>query len=453
MDLGEPVAQYYLCKSAKEEGLASKKEKPQTWAAIISKSDGGTAAILQWTWGQMDGKKQSRQRVYSSGKVNRNPVEQATLECKKMIKDKIRAGYTRCDEHFRAKNEIISADDDSNDCGDNGNDEKEVVTPPPHVMLAQSFDDNKKMFQPLPAKSRRSVPKGSSISKQAPIKEAHVMPKLDGIFCVANPITGELWSRSRVQITGLPHVEAAVKAMFSGKPQQTLTKLWIVGELYRHGWEFQRITGLVRRTKNTDDEDIRLIQYHVFDVILPPSNSNDNFTIRYKWLEDAFLSLSPSKNISGVDPVMRLTPAVWTNDLLGDVVKLHEQFVADGYEGAMIHPAGDPGYQQGKRSKWLLKYKTFLQEEFVCIDVLPQKFEGSNASGEAIAGAVLLKNDADHQFAATPNWTNPEKADLWRNRADYIGKIATVKFFCYTDGRRVPRFPVLVGFRDSADVG
>lgn len=49
---------------------------------------------LEWEWGAETGKMQHRERIYTSGKQNRTPMEQALLECKKMVKDKKNGGYT-----------------------------------------------------------------------------------------------------------------------------------------------------------------------------------------------------------------------------------------------------------------------------------------------------------------------------------------------------------------------
>ena len=45
---------------------------------------------------------------------------------------------------------------------------------------------------------------------------------------------------------------------------------------------------------------------------------------------------------------------------------------------------------------------------------------------------------------------NTEKKNIWDNQEDYLGKIATVKYFEKTP-KNIPRFPRLLGFRHPDD--
>lgn len=378
----------------------SKDEKKQIWKAIIEKLDNEQTRFT-WTWGYENGKSQIRERIYEKGKVNRTSWEQALLECRKMMKDKIRKGYNI----DKPSNTQIINDDLSNE---------DIVVPYP--MLAHKLEKYPEMYE-------------------AENQGAYVMPKLDGLYCLAHLPTGKLWSRQRVPIVGLPHIENAILKL---KNDIIPTSDWIVGELYNHGMGFQKITGLVRRTKhNLDDKDIQDIQFHVFDIIA----DDKPFYERYHFLKN-FLP-EQSTNI-------KLVEAIYVVSLQLCHKKMHKKYIDLGYEGIMIHPDDGPGYQQNKRTKWLLKYKTFMQEEFRCIEVLPLKHENKNH--EISTGSVRLVDSEGNQFNATPKFTEEEKKDLWINRKKYIGQIATVQFFCKTDEKKVPRFPVLIGFRHADDM-
>jgi ATP-dependent DNA ligase len=124
----------------------------------------------------------------------------------------------------------------------------------------------------------------------------------------------------------------------------------------------------------------------------------------------------------------------------------HAAAIADGYEGTMIRLDTAAPYESGKRSTTLLKRKESMQEEFECLDMTPQK----HCSSERL-GSVRLRNAAGVEFNARPAMSDADKAEIWEHKEEYTGKVATVTFFAYTDGG-VPRFPRIVGFRDSEDM-
>ena len=385
-----------------------KKGKQQIWRATIQKEESTGTTTLSWTWGQMNGKMQNKERTYTEGKQKRDATQQAELECRKMMKDKMRKGYA-----FDSNSAKMIIEDD-----------EEVIESAtgikvnaPHVMLAHNLEKYPEMYN-------------------TPEKGAYVMRKLDGLYAMAHVATGKLWSRQRVPFVGLPHIENAIRSLFSQVEGPKPT--WIVGELYRHGMEFQKITGLVRRSKHhLDDKEILDIQYHVFDVM----DSNNPFYKRYATL---------CKLIPKDTSVIKRVEAIYLPSLQQSYKNTHKKFTEEGYEGLMVHPDDGPGYQENKRTKWLLKYKTFQQEEYQCLDVLPLKH--SDKKGEASAGSVLLVDSKGNEFCATPKFTEEEKKNLWIHRKDYIGQIATVQFFCLTDEKKVPRFPVLIGFRHPDDM-
>ncbi len=384
-----------------------KNGKKYFWKATIKdcsdrKQDlDGSKTHLVWNWGQEGGKPQQRDRIYLKGKVKRTSWEQAELECMKMIKDKINKGYS-----FYKDSELIDDEEDDTSSSD------EVVVP--HVMLAQNLEKYPEMFS----------------------KGAHIMPKLDGIFCLANLATGKLWSRQRLPIEGLPHISEALLSMI--KKNSDLNVNWIVGELYYHGWNFNKISGIIRGAKTRDKPEQKQIEFHVFDAIIPDLP----FHARYAILKGL---LSGKKQNSEI----KLVDAVYVPSLKLSHKSMHQKITEQGYEGIMIHSDGGPGYQEDKRTKWLLKYKVFQQEEFICIEVNPSKH--TDKKGEITSGSVLLKDMSNNVFSATPKWTENEKKQLWIDKENYIGKYATVTFFSKSD-KEIPRFPILIGFRDADDM-
>jgi DNA ligase-1 len=100
------------------------------------------------------------------------------------------------------------------------------------------------------------------------------------------------------------------------------------------------------------------------------------------------------------------------------------------------------GLYENKRSKNLLKYKTFEDDEFEILDV----FEGQGKL-TGMVGQMLFESKSGKQFYSTVNGTQEYLTELWSQKDTLVGKLATVKYFELTiDG--VPRFPKVISIRD-----
>jgi DNA ligase-1 len=117
------------------------------------------------------------------------------------------------------------------------------------------------------------------------------------------------------------------------------------------------------------------------------------------------------------------------------VDKWYSDYVSEGYEGLMVRL--DKKYES-KRSKSLLKYKSFIDEEYTILDIV----EGlGNKTG--MVGSFVFKSKTGHIFNASPKYNWEECKELWNQRQELLGKSATVKYFNLTpDG--VPRFPYVI---------
>jgi ATP-dependent DNA ligase len=123
-----------------------------------------------------------------------------------------------------------------------------------------------------------------------------------------------------------------------------------------------------------------------------------------------------------------------------DMLKKYSEYIENGYEGLMIRTI--TGDYENKRSKTLLKYKTFEDDEFEILDV----YEGQGRL-TGMVGQMLFKNKNGDMFFSTVNGTQEYLTELWSQKQELIGKKATVKYFELTaDG--IPRFPKVVGIRD-----
>jgi DNA ligase-1 len=240
-------------------------------------------------------------------------------------------------------------------------------------------------------------------------------PKLDGIRCIVKK--DGMWSRNGKKIISAPHIFESMKSLFDKD-----SSLVFDGELYADKFanDFNAICSLVKKTKPTSEDlnESRIkIQYHIYDL---PSN-NDTFVKRYKELTNMSL------------PKCCILVKTEQLDNLNDVNAYYEDYMSAGYEGQMIRL--DSKYEN-KRSKSLLKHKSFIDEEYIILDV---EEGGGNKTG--MVGSFVFKTKEGKIFNSSPKFNWEECIKMWNDRKNLIGKTATVKYFNLTPGDNIPRFP------------
>lgn len=246
-------------------------------------------------------------------------------------------------------------------------------------------------------------------------------PKLDGIRCI---VRGDgMWTRAGKPIISAPHIFEGLKPLFEADPELILD-----GELYadKYANDFNAIVSLVKKTKPTTQDlkdSAAVIQYHVYD--LPSCEAV--FTTRYKTLSAMQLPACCVK--------------VVTNqiDNANDVDAYYADYVAAGYEGQMLRL--DLPYEN-KRSKSLMKHKSFTDEEYVIVG-----YEEGKGNLTGMVGALVFETADGDRFTASVNGGWDHLKELWAERDTLIGQQATVKYFQITpDGK--PRFPKVTAIRN-----
>lgn len=246
-------------------------------------------------------------------------------------------------------------------------------------------------------------------------------PKLDGVRAIVQE--SGTTSRNGKDLVSAPHIHEALKPLFEKYPD-----LVFDGELYAHksdGIDFNKIISCVRKTKPTQadlDESKQNIQYWIYDL---PSQVG-SFEERFKALCD--LDLPDCCRIVSTDQVYTMEY----------IMKIYKEYMEDGYEGQIIRIL-DSEYEN-KRSKSLLKHKTFFDQEFTILGVE----EGKGKLKDKV-GTLMFEIDGK-PFNAAVNGDHEYLEKLFKS-GTLIGKQATVKYFeLTTDG--IPRFPKVIAIRD-----
>lgn len=263
-------------------------------------------------------------------------------------------------------------------------------------------------FEPMLAKTYDTFP-----------GPCYAQPKLDGIRCIAR--ADGLFTRQGQPILAVPHILEALAPLFAADPDLILD-----GELYNHDFreDFGEISSIVRKKKPTAEQLARaaeLMQYHVYDVPSYPGGFGYRAAELFRLLE-----------MNDVATCLRRVDAVPVEHER-DLDTLYEAWLNEGWEGQMVRL--DAPYEQ-KRSKTLLKRKTFTDEEFECVSI-----EAGNGNWAGLAKRVTCRLPDGRTFGAGIKGNASRAAELLTE----THKVVTVRFFMLSpDG--VPRFPVVTKF-------
>ena len=248
--------------------------------------------------------------------------------------------------------------------------------------------------------------------------------KLDGIRCIVTK--DGMFSRNGKPIISAPHIRESLNSVFETHPTLILD-----GELYADKFanDFNSIVSLVKKTKPTDVdllESKKNIQYWVYDI---PSNPL-SFGERCYALDQLF-------DVE-LDSFEKHCVLVQTDNCNSEaeVMELYGEYVDKGFEGQMLRLDGK---YENKRSKSLLKHKSFVDEEYTILDIC--EGEG-NRTGTA--GYMVFETADGKPFKSNVKGTWEETAEMLKSNKELIGRQATIKYFNLTpDG--IPRFPFVIG--------
>ena len=331
------------------------------------------------------------------GKAKRTISEQATLEFNSHVKKYLDKGYKKISDYGYDSLENF----DENVVPKSNTDQKGLVKP----MLCDQYDFNDSKLEKITWKAST---------------------KLDGLRTMLYYKDGVIYTSSRggkdynVAATYIRE-DQYLKTLFDKNPELILD-----GELYYHGWNLQKISGLGRL--ETLHEDHKQLQFHCYDIV----DENKTFKDRHEILK-TFEETEKFIVVKHVD--------VKGND---NINKLHDDYVAKGYEGLVLR---DPSktYKCGSRSNRMLKVKKFTDAEFEVIDLI----EGLRDEDMCF----LLTTKDGNKFKAKPIGDRQLKQWYRDNLKSLIGKMATVKYFGFTNTENpVPNLPVLKSFRLNADM-
>jgi len=198
------------------------------------------------------------------------------------------------------------------------------------------------------------------------------------------------------------------------------------GEIYKHGWTFQKIIKAVKEFKEYTPQ----LDYWLYDLATFDPKFQEEYDVRLQTLE----RVCKQSNLQ-----VKLTPTVLLKNH-EEVVEWHNKWVQEGFEGIILRNVkGQYLYQY--RSSNLLKFKYFFDKEFNII--------GSDQGTGLEEGCVvwICENEEGREFRVRPKGTREDRRQLFIDTEKYIGEPLTVRFQERSEDN-VPIFPVGIAIRD-----
>jgi DNA ligase 1 len=257
-----------------------------------------------------------------------------------------------------------------------------------------------------------------------------VQPKLDGNRALA------YWQGKKVVLMSrggktwsLPHIENAIA--------QFLPKKYVLdGEIYKPGLNLQNINKLIKKHR-PGPHGTESLKFYMFDCFNPKEKkpwSTRSFELA------CLYSDIPTAECAEVIRKVNSWPA--SNE--EEVKKLCQDYIEDGYEGAIIR-SFDGLYELGHRSRSLLKLKNFQDAEFEIIDTYLGKGQHEGCLG------FICKTKEGKPFDCYPRGKLEDKREWGLRRNEFPGQWLTVRFQFYTD-EGIPFLPIGIAVRDPKDM-
>ncbi|HVE13741.1 MAG TPA: hypothetical protein VNI01_10140 [Elusimicrobiota bacterium] len=302
---------------------------------------------------------------------------------------------------------------------------------------APAGDQKRPPERPLPMLASKVGQTSRAVLGPADFKEGvTVQRKLNGVRQVAflRPDRGlDRYSRTGAAYVGQPELAAELAAFLGaaradplecGVPAAAAAAYagavpYLDGELFVPGKDLNWISGQARRCEKAGQS----LEFHVFDVFFPAAiarGHNMASRCRQRYLSALFAGPAP--------PHVRRVEGLRAGSQ-GDLDRLTQAFLAEGYEGAIARKDA-AGYEYGAgnhRSPALLKLKPTFDAEFKVVG-FAQGTRGKDV------GAILwvCRTDGGREFTVTPkDMTYEERQKLYR----CLGQRVTG-----ADGRPLTRF-------------
>jgi hypothetical protein len=282
-------------------------------------------------------------------------------------------------------------------------------------MLANKYDPNKNVIKDK--------------------EEVVVNPKLDGIRMLALFSRGKIhkYSRGGIKRVNLKHFDKDLQSL-----ARLLGDVTFDGEIFNLNMNYTQIqslaqSGWLEGKEHLGKDDAEQLEYWIYDIHFQTYPMLD-YRQRWTLLHDLYY-----KTFTGrTDMKVLLCPQNHAASK-ADIQYCHQAYIAAGYEGTIIRKLNVP-YKEG-RSNNLLKYKDYLTDEGIVIDIC------SGSGTQDGVGYLVLQDRFGNVFNCNYRTDINSKRAWLVDKSTMLGKIVTFKFQDYQKESKVPRFPVGISIR------
>lgn len=396
--------------------LISRDTKGKIRIAILSyeliKEEDNRYFVIHRISGQLHGKRtQQPDIIVDRGKATRSLWDQVDLQINHLVKEKKDKGYREVEKDP----EEYTESELNNILGTTVTSQDGVPKP----MLAKQVDKvtNTKIFD----------------------KEWYASRKIDGLRAlIYMGEDGELHTASR----GAMNYDAAMYEILSNPILIEIFKenkgLIMDGEAYHHGFSLQQLNSIARTQKTAVDYGV--LQFYWYDIV----DTNSTFDERWAYMQDIKdkynLSFDPERIFKRDELRIQFVPQQLISGY-DNMLKLHNQFVEEGWEGLVIRDP-DVVYRPNGRTNDMIKIKVYKSEDF-----LVTGYElGLRGSEDMV---FICETANGKEFKAKPLGDRLQKEEYVENFDSlYKGHVGECKFFYYSD-EGVPLQPCFKAFRDD----
>ena len=345
------------------------------------------------------------------GKAKRTVTEQKNLEYqsyKKKFKDK---GYVEVDKH---PNEYTIEELDS--------------------IFGKVKTNQYGVIKPMLAKQAKDIKNLKTFDK-----EYYISRKINGVRCLIYYDGNQVRTSSRGATNydiAIYHIitHPLIEKFFKNHPDAILD-----GEIFKKNLSLNIISGICRSQKTVNDgKDLQFYWYDIVDLQAPFSK---RWNTMQEWSKELQLpDFDPDKQFSDEELHIQFLPqekiSGWDN-----MKKLHDKWVQDGWEGAVIRLA-ESVYKPGARGNDWIKIKVYQDAEYPIIGIS----EGLREEDMCF----ILETPNGQQFKCKPMGDREQKQWYRDHINELKGKLLTIKYFEMSgvEGSEIPQQPIGICVRD-----